>query len=226
MSIDFSHTERVNGIVMTSIDSSLDRYGSGLISPVPVSQFYLSIPKNASSFVESWASKSGWTSAIAYTRGCDWHLVEEIVVVVRDPMERWISGVTQFIKSYILGDGCAQTFVSQYNEYVERLIFSNVNNLDDHVWSQSYFIDGVYPEIPRKFIMMNENFEFNIHRMMNLTEFQPDGIDYNSSVMDRDGKILHQFFENLLQERGDLCEIVELAYKKDFDMLEMNDIIT
>ena len=82
------------------IDHLADRgfgYGSGILSP-DRSRFVVNIPKNASSYVLDWTVNFGWSTALA--EHCS--NLSEIIVILRDPMDRWISGMSQYVKTYIL----------------------------------------------------------------------------------------------------------------------------
>ena len=71
---------------------------SGMLSP-DRKKFIVNIPKNASSYILDWTRAHAWITA---TLDNNWPDVEEIIVVLRDPLNRWISGMSQYLKSYIL----------------------------------------------------------------------------------------------------------------------------
>lgn len=226
MIVNFANTKYIDGTIYTSINSRKVGYGSGLIFFDKNKKFLVSIPKNASSFSHKWASLSGWSSATAYkSKEIDWDQLEEIIIIVRDPVERWISGVSQYIKAAILKSGTANDFIANYNGYTERLIFDNVSNLDDHVFPQIYFFKDLYPEIPRKYIYINKNFEFNLKQELSLCDCI-NNLDKNRSIDDSDKKELQDFFHTLLQKRKRLCKLVKNAYKKDYEFIENNHMIT
>jgi hypothetical protein len=131
-------------------------YGSGILSPNHL-QFVVNIPKNASSFVLDWTSRFGWR---ANQLDPNAHRVGELIVVLRDPVDRWVSGISQYINTYILSvqgpNGpvfsdeavsaefdyvmSADDFVKHYNQLTERLLFDVIYQFDDHVWPQVDFI--------------------------------------------------------------------------------------
>jgi len=226
MIVNFTNTKYMDGKIYTSMDSRKVGYGSGFISSDKSKKFLISIPKNASTFSQEWASLSGWSSATAYkSKGIDWDQLVEIIVIVRDPVERWVSGVSEYIKGYILKSGTASDFIANYNSYTEGLIFDNLSNLDEHVWSQNYFFKDVYPDVPRKYIYMNKNFEFNLKHELSLCDRAND-LDKNRSIDNLDKKELQHFFHTLLQKRKGLCKLVKHAYKKDYEVIENNHMIT
>jgi hypothetical protein len=132
-------------------------YGSGVISPGQ-DRFLVNIPKNASSYMLDWANRHGWSSVVIEPTSIWSNNITEIIVCVRDPVQRWISGVGQYLTSYVLnvtgayswetGPGpndqqiSGDDFIADYNQVVERLLFDNLARLDDHVWPQVEFFEN------------------------------------------------------------------------------------
>ena len=131
-------------------------YGTGQLNS-ECSRFLVSIPKNASSSLIDWVGIHGWSSAVVGDN-CNWTNVKEMIVVLRDPVDRWVSGIVQYIHTYILyvhGPNTtklaheiptefdyamsAKQFIEQYNQVSERLLFDVINRFDDHVWPQNEF---------------------------------------------------------------------------------------
>ena len=128
-------------------------YGTGSLSP-DCSQFILNMPKNASSYMLDWAGRHGWTMATVGD-SCSWDQLQEMIVVLRDPLNRWISGIAQYLNTYILSivgpNGpvynisdsttydkklTAEDWIEQYNQATERIIFDLISRFDDHTWPQ------------------------------------------------------------------------------------------
>ena len=145
--------------------SALDRsryvLGSGMVSP-DLKKFLITIPKNASSLLSSWAGENGWS--IGNIK--DFDSIQEAIVVVRNPVDRWISGISQYINTYILHPHgpngpifpeelitdhdlpmTAGEFISLYNPLVERLFFDVIDRFDDHVLSQSDYLADINPSL-------------------------------------------------------------------------------
>ena len=207
-------------------------YGSGILSPNH-DLFIVNIPKNASSYLLDWSNHYGWTAA--EINNLDYsHELQELIVILRDPMQRWISGIAQYLTGYVLnvtgaysrdtGPGpndqqiSADTFIEEYNQVVERLLFDNLNRFDDHVWPQCNFFQDLMPHVPRKFFYIDQNFDSNIGAYLG---FLPrSGLDRNNGDSNPDtGKIQH-FIRTRLNTRPELQERVHRAYAQDYNMIK------
>ena len=207
-------------------------YGSGLLSP-DRSRFIVNIPKNASSYLLDWSNHHGWTSAEINNK--DYPLtLKELIVVMRDPLARWISGIGQYLNGYVLhvtgayswdtGPGpndkqiSADTFIEEYNQVVERLVFDNLSRFDDHVWPQCEFFQELVPQVPRKFFYMNQNFDNDIG---NYLRFAPiTGLDQNRGESNLEIKKVQQFIRSRLNIRPELVERVQRAYAQDYKIIQ------
>ncbi len=206
--------------------------GSGLISP-DGSRFLLNIAKNASSFMLDLVSRHGWTAVI---KGQEDLAVKEVIVVLRDPVERWVSGVSQYIQTRILStvgpngpiydaaeatahdySMTAQDFISQYTDATERLLFDRLDRLDDHVWPQSEFIEGVLVNAPRRYIFMNSQFEQQVADVLGMTIL--DDLDYHRGADHANIACLQEFFQGIINQRSDLLRRVVRAYRQDYTLI-------
>jgi hypothetical protein len=207
-------------------------YGSGMLSP-DCQQFIVSIPKNASSLLVDWTTKNSWTSAIVGD-SCSWHNCQEFIVVLRDPLDRWISGVAQYITSYILnitgaysqktGPGpndqqiSADQFISEYNTVVERLLFDQLSTLDDHVWPQTDFFVDLMPGVTRTYFYIDSGFEVNIGKYL---KFQPlTDLDHNKGSDNTETKKIIDFIKLRLNTRPELVNRVLSAYAQDHEFIK------
>ena len=207
-------------------------HGTGLLSP-DCSKFIVNMPKNASSFVLDWGSHNGWTQA-AVGDQCAWHKVKQVIVILRDPVDRWVSGVAQYINSYILSN-CgpngpyyqpnqytryisATEFVAQYNDIVDRLLFDNAVWLDDHVWPQHAIFENVLPDIDRKYFMVGTTLEKDLSEALG---WQPvNDLDRNRGADNPDIKKLQEFFANRLNNRPDLAQRIKKFYQQDYNLIK------
>ena len=92
---------------------------------------YVYIPKNASSWTKPNLQDHGWEFYNYKTDQLDKHAL----VVLRDPVDRWLSGIAECMTLY------HPTFDFRDPESVE-LVFDRVT-FDDHTERQVYFLDGL-----------------------------------------------------------------------------------
>ena len=204
-------------------------YGSGILSP-DHNQFLVNIPKNASSYMLDWANRHGWTSAVVVQNNS----IKEMIVCVRNPVQRWISGVGQYLTSYVLnvtgayswetGPGpddqqiSADDFVANYNQVVERLLFDNLSRLDDHVWPQIEFFENLLPTVPRKFFYIDQDFDQCIGEYLG---FSPaDNLDRNRADTNPNTHKIQTFIRHRLNIRPELEQRVRKAYARDYELIK------
>ena len=147
-------------------DSFNSQYGGGWLSP-DRKHFYVSIPKNASSFLGNWLTENGWNifnfkDMNTFDQDLGTNQLESVVVVLRDPIERFISGFAQYVKGNILSplfsdNDRAFTIedVRQHWPAIERIMADVGPFFDDHTWPQYYYHEDILPHIPRKMFWLN-----------------------------------------------------------------------
>ena len=206
-------------------------FGSGMLS-TDCLKFAVSIPKNASSFMVDWTGRHGWTSAIVGD-DCDWHRVQQVIVLLRDPLSRWVSGITQYLSGHVLNVSNAYTsdlgpgpedqqmsaddFIKNYNSVVERLIFDQLDELDDHVWPQTRFLN-ILPTVPRKHFVINNKLTQQLSQYFGF-EIAND-LDINQGSADSEVEKLQRFFQLRLNTRPDLIERVKYRYQQDYQYIK------
>ena len=207
---------------------------SGLVNP-DNTKFIVNIPKNASSYILDWTVKSKWKTAVVTND--TWPDLNEMIVVLRDPLSRWVSGMSQYLKTYILcpigpngpvfpgmaiGDEdygmTADNFIALYNQSTERLIFDNVFRFDDHVWPQHDFYEHIRPDLPRRYFMLDQTFDTKFASALGLEIIE--NLDRNDGNANPDIKKLHEFLQHRLNTRPELRERVQRAYAKDYEIIK------
>lgn len=198
-------------------------------------RFLLNIPKNASSYLSSWSMALGWSATSCENLPAD---VQEMCVILRDPVDRWISGMAQYVNGYILhvqGHDVyrgvvyqyvpAAAFIQSYNMIVERLIFDQINRFDDHVWPQSELCADICVGMPRRYIMMDQQFDQHVSQYFDADPV-PD-LYRNSGADNPDQQALQEFLRDRLVKRPELRERVIKAYASDYDFIEraMNEMV-
>ena len=217
-----------------SLTRNYDGYGSGFLCP-DNRRFYINISKNASSFMADILSRQGWTAVRYGYDNCDYDRVQEMIVILREPVDRWTSGVAQYLvtkilnytgpNSYIDKQGpnepedyplSASAFIIAYSPLIERFVFDNLDLLDDHVWPQAEFFQYILPHVTRRYVVMSAAFEQNL-RDIDIQVFA-DG-DRNFSGNDPDKSMLKHFFQQRLAEKPTLLKKVKMTYAKDYELI-------
>jgi len=210
------------------------RFGSGVIDRSH-QRFIVDIPKNASSFILDWTSGSGeWhVHTLTDTRSHD--RLQEMIIILRDPVQRWVSGFAQYACSWILnasrffdtkhGPGLdfqrrtGQQFVEQYNWITERLIFDNLETFDDHVWPQTWFFQDLLPGVPRRFFVLNDTFNHDFAKHLGLPDPGPD-LDRNAGDRSHDARVIQRFLRSRIEAVPELLAAIKEAYSQDYKMID------
>lgn len=217
------------------ITRNYDGYGSGFLNQ-DATLFHINISKNASSYMADILPRQGWTACCYGRDTCSYSNVEKMVVVLRDPVDRWISGVSQYLVTKILNyigtntyiderenenlqDRClsATAFLIAYSPLIERFIFDKLDLLDDHVWAQHEFFQNILPRVPRHYVVMDENFDQNL-QALGIVGFAD--ADRNNSDDDEDKAILKSFFRERLENNPSLLNRVQRTYAQDYQLIE------
>lgn len=191
---------------------------------------FVPIPKNASNSIIAALRAQGW-----------WHVhlpnprfdVKELIVVLRDPIQRWVSGMAQFIRTTILDpvghngpvfDPSQATlhdyamtldqFQEQYTDLVERIIFDQCDRFDEHVWPQCDWLPDL-PNVPRRYIIMDQDFAQKTTDI-----FQVNLLDLNNSDDNWFLKNLQKWFRQRLLLRPELEQRIRERYQRDYDLIK------
>lgn len=95
---------------------------------------YVNIPKNASSWTKPNLVDLGWEE---FNYHHDRFYSKHAMVVLRDPVERWLSGVCEYFALYMTDVDTNQFTPAFYELLIDQ------TTLDDHTEKQFYFIDGL-----------------------------------------------------------------------------------
>jgi len=94
---------------------------------------YINIPKNASNWVKENILRLNWSATNYHSH--DFSQSTIFLVVLRDPVERWISGIAEYFVRY-------HPTIKNFPQELLEIIFDIVS-LDDHTEKQSYFLHQI-----------------------------------------------------------------------------------
>jgi len=207
-------------------------WGSGVVDPSH-QRFLVNIPKNASSYMLNWAVEHRWRAALAENHPN----VSEMIVILRDPVDRWISGISQYISTYIQSvhgpNGpvfdtreitrhdyflSADQFIQQYTDLTERLFMDAASRFDDHVWPQSELINGILPGARRVYFYLDQDLDKHIAQYLDFREIT--GLDRNQGSNNPDQRKIQDFFRDRLRTRPELVQRLERHYQSDYDLIK------
>lgn len=139
--------------------------GGGMLSP-DRSYVMINIPKNASSFTGTWLNENGWTFIDFTHHGELISTVKTVGVILRDPIQRFCTGFTQYFVSYIVSppwhDNNIPLNIEDVEKYwpvIERLMTDVGILFDDHTMPQYYFYESFLPNVDREYFYCNDALE-------------------------------------------------------------------
>ena len=216
-----------------------------MVSP-DLKHAWINIPKNASSFVQKVLDDNGWT--MCHTDDLvdgilSAHTIKKIVVL-RDPIERWISGFAQCMSDPShMGGAEFDTPHKEILELLDNHAFWHTIRLnpvfDDHTEYQHRFIDAAQNV---KYIYMQSRNQGNVIADPNrfyrdLTEyvrwtggtsdFQHWGLDPNRQHWEQlvnpaenstDKIAIYNKLRAIIKENKDYYNILKNAHSQDFDL--------
>ena len=188
------------------------RPGSGLISPTGI--FYLNIPKNASTYMTNLLLANEWMHNDVYSPD-----IKECIVVLRDPVDRWISGFATYAASWLLGEGYGSDhFRDDYNDLTERVIFDQLI-FDDHTTEQVKFVE----QLGDKKITF---FKLNYDLGMNLESFFDSKLGLNNPILGNatennyDTRMIAKHMRYRIEQDPVLRAKIIEKYKADYDLIK------
>lgn len=186
----------------------------GLISTA--GDFYLNIPKNASTFLTNVLRENGWE----YYELTEYHQreVKRCFVVMRDPIDRWVSGFATYASSWLLGEGYGSDhFVEDYNTLTERIIFDTLV-FDDHTTPQITFINQLHEYEDVTFFKLNNDLMKQLGQFTG-QDLVINQVDDNNSENNYDQRQISKLIRNRIDNNPTLKAKIIEQYSDDYLLL-------
>jgi len=178
---------------------------------------YVNIPKNASSWTKPNLLDHHWEF---YNYHYDHMYHKHAMVVLRDPIERWLSGICEYFTQYHRNIDVAQFNSAFYDLIKEQITF------DDHSEKQVYFIEGLNPE-KTTFFWCDTDYRLYFSQFLR-NQGVPNAekyanYDYQHTTEDRrDGDTKRSTFKKIFQPLLDDSAFVDRLkqhYAKDYELI-------
>jgi len=163
---------------------------------------YIHIPKNASSFVKGVLIGSGgfWNhSETLVNRG-------ENLIVLRDPIDRWCSGITQYLYNNKL-------------DISDDKIFDKIT-FDDHTDLQTYFLKGVNLD-HATFMLVDDNLRTNLANWIYDRGYRTNvdlAVQYNASCEDNRATT-KDYYTKLLDQNPKFVLKLQQHFENDYKLI-------
>lgn len=203
---EFEHSLRQRGLT----------YGGGRLAPGG-QLFYINIPKNASNYLDRLFAHNQWD--VANLASIDEKKVR-CVVVLRDPVERWLSAFVQYAMS-VMNGMVGQQFVDNYSPVVERLIFDQII-FDDHTMPQYYFFDRVKYQYNMDVFWYDDSVATRMAAKYNLKQDQ--AFEGNRTQDNSDKQIMTDFLRSRITQDRELLSAVRNRYQEDYRLINRTQL--
>ena len=178
---------------------------------------YIPIPKNSSSYIGQLLLKNGWDISNFLTTDLT---NKQLIILLRDPIDRWISGMAEYLCSSLLTNGrTSDDIIKNWNGVVQDLVFDQVI-FDDHTEKQVYFIQSV-PRENCVFFNSTKQPEQAVKQYLTI-----QGIDLNTDIeLDRNQtqgnkykESLVNFLRDQLAQNPSLTNKLMNTYREDYKL--------
>ena len=171
---------------------------------------YINIPKNASSWTKPNLIDYGWEFYNYRTDKLDKHSL----IVLRDPVDRWVSGIAEFLTLY------HSSYTLDSQETID-LIFDRIT-FDDHTERQVYFLDGIDTN-NATFFWCDHNYRENFSKFIS-DEYGPNQYhryDYQHvSDNSPDRKRFKHIFNLALEKNSKYLNQLKDHFESDYQLIE------
>lgn len=195
----------------TQWESKGTRFGDCFTGP-DTEFMYVHIPKNASSWTRQKVTELGWSLN-------NYHQYDlknkHAIVVLRDPLERWTSGIVEYFYRYH-----KNISVDQINNTIFDLM-ADIVTVDPHTEQQVYYIEGLDHK-HSTFFYCDQNYSYEINHFLNQHGYS---VNYKNSELVYTTKnnavkqSLHQVFSKMLDD-SKYVKYLKGKFHRDYKLLD------
>lgn len=184
-------------------------YGECMSKP-GMDLMYVYIPKNASSWTKPNLKDWGWEFYNYHTD----MLCKHALVVLRDPVDRWLSGIAEYFTLY-------HPHVEHMSSVTLDLVFDRVT-FDDHTEHQVKFIEGLNTE-HCTFMRCDKDYRLNFSNFIKerLGNNKYDRYEYQHVSEDSpDRRKFKKLFSDAMVEEPKYLEQIKNYFADDYKLIE------
>lgn len=167
---------------------------------------YINIPKNASSWIRSVLTNLKWEQYNYYTD----NLSKPSIVVLKDPIERWLSGMAEYMYLYHRNIDITNLTDSFFDIIFDRVSF------DDHTEKQILFLENIDLNTCT-FFQCNNTLKSRLGHFLN-----QDFNSYPNKHVTKDDPVRSKFrelFLHALKNNSKYQSQLNLYYAKDYNLI-------
>jgi len=203
----------------------INEYSDDEMSDVKNSHMVICIPKNASTWLERNLGRELKRTESSHTNK---------VCVLRDPIERWASGVAEYLASFP-GRERNERLVLEFFINAKETVLSNglpakigsngAEGLDVHTKPQNRFVSKFIPKLEESsttWFYLDEQFTENFFSWASNKKLTiPNKYEKKENVTEDTKKLaLIKYYRDLVSQDSFLMSKIKYFYQEDFDLIE------
>ena len=179
-----------------------------------VKHCYLHIPVNSSTWGKNTCQNFGFVTGRENKINDDY----TIMVFLRDPIDRWLSGLTQWLVAR-LPQHTNLLQIRDNQAWLDTLFY--LVHVDEHTQKQQWFLQGLDTS-KMKFFMVNETLSQTVTDYLNqlFGTCWPIMSPKNESTLEGGKLIPKQYFRQVLESNPTYLNHVKQAFRSDYDFIK------
>lgn len=123
---------------------------------------YVPIPKNACTYIGQVLMANNWRSE---PREQNLQKKRNFLIILRDPIERWVSGMTEYLHGLFCHSHTVDEIMDAFNNTVFRGLILDNMTFDDHTELQTYYLADIPITESIAYIYLDKNLTNKISRL-------------------------------------------------------------